>query len=518
MGILIVHCIVLLVIFIIIVPLQLSVYRKNILKQDVFAHIFSDSNHFNIERIHLQYDENNLVKGISIERHKNNPICDNIVESINQYLDNNRGTVTDFILLKDIVDRNCDSEEAEIDTLTPMPLYMGLVGTMAGVIIGIVSLILSGDLKNLLSSDLSIQGYGIISLLIGVGIAMMTSILGIMLTTRNSYKFKNNKRIEEETKNTFLTWVQANLLPKLNSSTSDVLRQTARQLSVFNTTFAENTESLRKTLLEVNQAYKSQSQLLIDINSLDLAGLAKSNVSVITHFAKSAPELERLAQYLANTNEYMTAVRTFNERFNDALDRTQVLVELKDFLKEELSAIDQRKAQIAGAVGTVDDKLTQAFQELTAKSAGEISRMKSQFVEQQQLFTDFLTQMKQSYEAMSKEIQAALVDKLKDTPQIVDDLRQVANIASKVEGLTTRMEKANEELKYNIVSQSHDSFGTIIALLGRLDERLEDNKNANLNVRYEVPFWLKAVLVFILLLALVIAVIAGLYLRMRLAA
>ena len=63
-----------------------------------------------------------------------NNVFDSIKLSINKYLENNSGSVIDFHLLKDAADRHCDSVENDINTQTPIPLYCGLMGTMAGVI------------------------------------------------------------------------------------------------------------------------------------------------------------------------------------------------------------------------------------------------------------------------------------------------------------------------------------------------------------------------------------------------
>jgi hypothetical protein len=64
-----------------------------------------------------------------------NPIFSTIKNSINNYVEANKGSVSDFYLIKDIVDRNCDAKEEEIQAQIPVPLYLGLVGTMAGILV-----------------------------------------------------------------------------------------------------------------------------------------------------------------------------------------------------------------------------------------------------------------------------------------------------------------------------------------------------------------------------------------------
>ncbi len=66
-----------------------------------------------------------------------NPLQKEINRVLNNYLIRNKGAASDYGLIKDVVERNCNSLEEEIETQTPWPLYFGLMGTMLGIIVGI---------------------------------------------------------------------------------------------------------------------------------------------------------------------------------------------------------------------------------------------------------------------------------------------------------------------------------------------------------------------------------------------
>src|SRR6185312_10818498 len=57
-----------------------------------------------------------------------------ILESINTYLIRNRSAVADFSLIKDIVERTAATIEEEVNNTISVPLYMGLLGTLLGII------------------------------------------------------------------------------------------------------------------------------------------------------------------------------------------------------------------------------------------------------------------------------------------------------------------------------------------------------------------------------------------------
>lgn len=142
-----------------------------------FSNIFAN----NANSWSLRRDtETGFVDGIS---GNGNHIFQAIINSINKYLGNNSGSVIDFGLLKDAVDRHCDSVENDIATQTPIPLYWGLAGTMAGVIIGLWDLLASDAISTLMGSgagqiNASAQqaAKGVDALLSGVAWAMGASI------------------------------------------------------------------------------------------------------------------------------------------------------------------------------------------------------------------------------------------------------------------------------------------------------------------------------------------------------
>lgn len=128
-----------------IIALQIFFFVKNVLRMRDYKKIFAEENSWGI----AHNPETNFVSGIY---GRGNNVFESIKDSINKYLENNSGSVIDFSLLKDAVDRHCDSVENDINTLTPTPLYCGLAGTMAGVIVGLGSLITTGSITDLLSS------------------------------------------------------------------------------------------------------------------------------------------------------------------------------------------------------------------------------------------------------------------------------------------------------------------------------------------------------------------------------
>ena len=423
-------------------------------------------------------ENKSLSKGIS-SSHRN-PIFNEIKDAINSYLSNNKGSVSDFHLMKDIVDRNCDAKEEEINTQIPVPLYLGLMGTMAGILIGIGYLWFSGDLSALLNAGNGNSGAeGVEALLGGVALAMISSILGIFLTTSGSMKAKEAKAEEEKNKHMFLSWIQANLLPNLSNDTAQTLERMSTNLVAFNNTFSNNTAELGKALSQVNEATKLQSQLMQAVEKLADKNISKQNLEVYNALKNSSEEIGTLAKYLNNSNEYLAAVRELNEKLDKDEKRSKAVERMAAFFENEATQIEQRKALISKTVGEIDSQLEEQLRKLGEHASENVNNF---------------------YLALGKQ-QDALQKKLDETQVVVNELKNLSSIKDSI----SKFEKATAEQ-----NRKRDRLTENIKLLA--EAKAEDSVHIH-HTQYDsrIPVWKKAIiwssvaLGFLVLLSLVIA-------------
>src|SRR5690606_28850043 len=85
---------------------------------------------------HVKKTEVNIIESDA----KKNCVFEKILFSVNNYLIRNRGAASDFNLIKDIVERNTDAVEEDINSSIGIPLYLGLMGTMMGIVIGLFNM------------------------------------------------------------------------------------------------------------------------------------------------------------------------------------------------------------------------------------------------------------------------------------------------------------------------------------------------------------------------------------------
>lgn len=435
--------------------------------------------------------ETNFVSGIY---GKGNSVFTSIKDSINKYLGNNSGSVIDFTLLKDAVDRHCDSVENDINTLTPVPLYCGLAGTMGGVIVGLYSLLSTGSITDLLSSGSSNFGAaaeGVNELLSGVALAMLASICGIFLTTLGSILFKRYKLQEESGKNTFLAWLQAKLLPELPSDTSDALNRLVKNLNKFNNTFATNTTELRGALTQVNESYRIQGDIIKAVHDMDVMKMAKANIRVLEELKDCTDKLEVFNQYLDDIHGYTDAIHTFTTQFEQESNRLHVLEEIRNYFI-------RHKAEIAKDSADVDIALRNALKDLKETAGSNAKELNYTLVQQAEEFKQILKEEKESFEKVNNEIKAQFAVQLNQIPMLEKKLGEISAIPSKLDILINRIEQSNITLASNVKNTMNQTIQGLLAGFSKTS-----GSSARNYVTPILPSWMKwTIIVSVILIAI----------------
>lgn len=351
-------------------------------------------------------------------------VSENIETSINTYLRKNKGAVSDFNLIKDIVERNCDTLEAEIISQTPLPLYLGLMGTVAGIILGLFTITLSGGFSNIEK---------VIEILMSdVAIAMVASFMGIGFTTLTLWKSKQCKVTVEANKNRFYTWIQTNLLPVISRSAVSAITLLQQNLTRFNDSFTGTVDRLEEKLGDVGDVYESQIEILEKIEAIDVKRMAMANVKVLAALDGSMASLDRFSQYMSNVTEYLTAVRELNGKLDEHLERTETLGIVSEFYKKQMKEIELRQDAIKSAVLSVDNVMKSAFATLQSNSEQGLRSMQEAFV----------GQMISMQEMISKQAEKLTIQ-MNQMPQVVQRLEEISAIPSKLDNLIDKIGRAH---------------------------------------------------------------------------
>ncbi len=456
-----------------IVIFQFSSFLINKKKLSLFKNVFPDDQN----KFQLVADNTKL----EIKTQHNNYILEIIISSINNYLTYNNGAVSDYHLIKDTIDRNCDTKEEEIQTEIPIPLYLGLVGTMLGILIGVGFLVFGGGLTGLLNSGSGSSSEGIETLLGGVTLAMISSIIGILLTTSGSHRLKNAKTKIEKNKNNFLSWIQANLLPNISSDTSSALVRMTQNLSNFNNTFTQNTHNLKEILSHVTESYQKQKELMQYVNRLKIADIATANIDVYDRLKNSTNEIGVFAKYLKNSNEYLSNIQSLNRKLDEYERRTQIIESAGMFFTKNekwlAENFDIANLEVKSALERFRETTEKYLQNLQESLSSQILNFDNLMHLQQQklqeslkitteIVTETFIKTQQTFEKAISDQQLAFHSKYQETSKLVEELKNLTHIKEGIKDFkeaTNRQNTKIDELasEIRILAQIKTEGGTI---------------------------------------------------------
>lgn len=370
------------------------------------------------------------------------PAFKTIIESINIYLKKNKGNSIDYHLIKDIVDRNCDAIEEEIQAQLPMPLYAGLAGTMSGVIAGVGYLWTSGGLNKLLSAGedvasdqvVSSGATGIEAVLGGIALAMLASFVGILLTTIGSWKAKTAKVEVERGKQFFLSWLQQELLPTLKSGVDAEVGRITDNIKASNASFAENTTKLNATLSDINKAISGMTGMLRTLQGLNVVQIASANLQVYDKLKNCSDELGRFAEYITSLDTFIAKIEELSLKLGEADDRVHTIEEMGRYFVQERGNLERMKGVISSSIGEADANLKNsvaAFKESTSKSYQDLVNHNE---EQKQA-------LRKAIDIQQLELENKLKEKVTQLDHLADELKKLAPIKESI----ANFEKATKE-------------------------------------------------------------------------
>lgn len=492
--------------------------------------------------------KNLLSKVTNLWNHDNGALKEDsvfrrIVSSLNTYLRKNKGATSDYHLMKDIVERNCDAKETEIDTQIPTPLYTGLMGTVLGIIVGVVFLISSGGLSALLDSDYDLVkgttesseiigrisdqkivdenkrviinenepidflkadklikyakenneeirlksddsgSKGVSALLGGIALAMIASFFGILFTTIASYVFKKSKRKEEDGKDEFLSWIQSELLPQLSSDVSGTLVKMGQNLRDFNTTFSENTKELSATLDKVNESYRGQAEVLQSIKELRINEIATANITIYDKLKDSTQELGDVTQHISEYSDQLSKLGKYLKNSEKYLIQVKELNEKLDEGEERMKMIERLGQFFETELQQIQNRKS----EMT-KAVGIVDdALQEALIKMQENVGKQFNELEKS-SAMQQDI---LQEKLKETTALIEELKNLTAVKTSME----KMEKSTGE--------QNKLLNTLVTSINNLTSEVKKSNSTNVSINSagvpvvtkKMPLWAKILLI-----------------------
>ena len=474
-----IHHIIIFAVILVILYLQVRQYRRSTAISKGIKSIFPNSAETSFRLVKYGTGTDAVTYKIEETDESDNETRKEILKSINDYLESNGTNASDFYLIKDIVERNCGMREDELQTHTPTPLYLGLMGTMMGILVGVGFLLLSGSLDSLLGAGNGNGADGIKALLSGVALAMVCSIMGLIFTTRLTIMGQDARSECDNRKNSFLSWVQTVLLPKMTSDAGSALRIMTTELTKFNKDFSENAKILDNALKDIRSSAEQQTQLMNAINKLDVTRLAKANVMVyeklkncveeLSGFADAACKCKEFAESTQNSVEtmkgFVDTMQSIKTKLDEADERSRMIEEMAKFFKAWEGELKNAKSIANKTVADASVAMQDACAELGDYTKGVIDGLRKRNTDQIDIWEKALQGLNDRMCATIKQVEKGSNDQMAALQSSIDaendaiktragEMGRMADQIANLAGLTNTFESLNETLmKQNEQSQ-----------------------------------------------------------------
>lgn len=303
-----------------------------------------------------------------------------IIQNTNEYLKRNKGAAADFNILKDVAERYSEALDTEVQSTIATPLYVGLLGTFSGVILGLSSLIWTG----LGTPEESVAGTGvgssfitdqnIPSFLFGVLIAMTGSFFGLLLTLLGNHHLKNARSTRDRLKNQYYTFLQTRLLPKLNSDMAASLSNLKSVLDSFNKDFLDKVLGFRPIVDTLTENISIQKDFIQKLDQIGFTQMANANLQVFDKLKESEQLFQNFLQYQKALNDSVQKGEELTHTISQVLGRLTKLQEGFDLVPGYLQKHDesiQRQVSFFGRheqdLNTIAARVEQYFDKATRK-------------------------------------------------------------------------------------------------------------------------------------------------------
>ena len=315
-----------------------------------------------------------------------------LADGINRYILKCRTVAPDFGAVQGMAEREYERIVKDIESTIQLPLYIGMMGTLFGIIFGLFQLDISGDL----------EGNDIQFLLYGVKIAMIAGFVGLLLTTlSNTFLFKNAQNEADLRKNKFYRFIQTDLLTASSGDLATVVASMQKNLELFNDKFRGNILEFDKSTAAIFENTRTQRDFLSKLNEMDFQKVVAANIEIFNKLTDITGEFDKFTVYISQLNQNMAAATQLGTKLDtligtaegaglhiasiakDVDSRLATSNEVMQYMKQHSSAMEERKSVLAKAIIDFDSFLQKTLTQLEQTALERSIAIKDNLIKQE---------------------------------------------------------------------------------------------------------------------------------------
>lgn len=297
---------------------QIKLYKETRKKIDLLSQLFPKDG--------IKYVKDDLTICLD-EGSKGDKELSEMIQEINVYLSKNEGTA-DFSILMNMVERKINMMYADAVSKISFPTYFGLLGTFAGVFIGLCAFNIGLGTRHDGSS--TIEDYMVGDLIWGVIVSMATSIIGLICSIRSNWYASDVRKGLDRRKNELYHFLQTELMPELGTDMVSSISKLRETINLFQPAF--------------NQVI-NQFQTTFDHCTAQFGSAFRENVQVVAQAVTSMGEnINNVNKNILFQQKLLDSLKS--KEFNRTLDKFVNAVGQFDELSQSLALFEQSKCEV----------------------------------------------------------------------------------------------------------------------------------------------------------------------------
>ena len=308
-----------------------------------------------------------------------------LIKDTNDYLWANKGAAADFNTLRDISEREAALLDQEIEAQISTPLYLGLLGTFLGAILGLIALVNPfGDAPT--AGGASFDNADVTHFLGGILIAMSGSFTGLLLTLAGNQLLKSARATRDRLKNGYYNFLQKALLPRLNSDMQASMSNLKSVLDTFNQDFFSKIQAdffskiaeFTPLISRITENISIQKNFLEKLQQIGYTELANATIKVFDRVDESAASFEKFLGYQKSLNVAVSEGADTARTITALLDRLgsleNALAQVPGYLAQHDARI-REQAQFFGEHQAILAKISQGVGQALSEDAAQMNRV-----------------------------------------------------------------------------------------------------------------------------------------------
>ena len=376
-----------------IILVQIFVFSRNISSTRKLGQLFPSGNLLEIQEETVM--EPTASQATVIPQLKDNPRFSTgfreILQRTNDYLRRNKGA-SEGERLQEIASRKSDSFESAIETNLPLPLYIGLLATFTGVIIGLIQIAIEGV------SDAAIQSF-----LAGVVVGMVGSASGLALTVAANSVFKNKKEQRDEGMENYFQFLRTRVFHPEAAPVSGSVKGLRDSLAAFQGGFVQYQGNMNDSLGETLRMFSELKEVFKQVRSIEqeLSGIdrtIRNNDELLEKQMRSFETYAQKSEVL--TRKLGTSFDTIDQQVQTTVD--QNLKALENSTQTAYLKMDQYLASIEG---TDRAALAKTMGEELGSLKGEVNELQEKSLQINAQLLERLNREEQSHQVLASTVQ-----------------------------------------------------------------------------------------------------------------